>query len=101
MESSCRIISRMLWHHALYFIDLSWVRILFFILLLLLLYYILILISRGFTEDLHIALKEISIRYPNAPIGLAGFSMGGNNIAKYLGERDSKIRPTKIYQHLE
>ncbi|KAA6395403.1 MAG: putative AB-hydrolase YheT [Streblomastix strix] len=55
----------------------------------------------GFTEDLHIALKEISIRYPNAPIGLAGFSMGGNNIAKYLGERDSKIRPTKIYQHLE
>ncbi|KAK2949049.1 putative Embryogenesis-associated protein EMB8 [Blattamonas nauphoetae] len=40
----------------------------------------------GATEDIHIALKEISKRFPNSEIALVGFSMGGNQLAKYLGE---------------
>ncbi|KAK2962082.1 putative Medium-chain fatty acid ethyl ester synthase/esterase 2 [Blattamonas nauphoetae] len=55
----------------------------------------------GYTEDFHIALKLISERYPNAPISLVGFSLGGNMIGKYLGERTSKNHPFLEYDHIK
>ncbi|KAH7831478.1 putative phospholipase ABHD3 [Monocercomonoides exilis] len=54
----------------------------------------------GYTEDFHIALKTIQERYPLAPIAVVGYSLGGNMVAKYFGERESKTRPKKLYGHL-
>eukprot|EP00770_Monocercomonoides_exilis_P003188 MONOS_3167.1-p1 / transcript=MONOS_3167.1 / gene=MONOS_3167 / organism=Monocercomonoides_exilis_PA203 / gene_product=AB-hydrolase YheT / transcript_product=AB-hydrolase YheT / location=Mono_scaffold00072:75918-77147(+) / protein_length=409 / sequence_SO=supercontig / SO=protein_coding / is_pseudo=false len=54
----------------------------------------------GYTDDLHIALKEIQSRYPDAPIALVGYSMGGNVVAKYLGERKSQFIQSRKPAHL-
>lgn len=43
----------------------------------------------GYTEDFHIALSRIHSQYPDAPIMVVGYSMGGNMIAKYLSEQQS------------
>ena len=54
----------------------------------------------GYTEDIHIAIKELSQRYPGAPIALVGYSLGGNLVAKYLGELNSEHTPICKYQHV-
>ncbi|KAH7819113.1 putative Alpha/beta hydrolase family containing protein [Monocercomonoides exilis] len=54
----------------------------------------------GNTEDIHIACREISKRYPQAPITIVGYSLGGNMVAKYLGEQKSKNVPYCRYQHI-
>lgn len=41
----------------------------------------------GETGDLGFVLDLLSRRYPRAPLGAAGFSLGGNVLLKYLGER--------------
>lgn len=41
----------------------------------------------GETEDLGFALRTLRARYPDAPLGAIGFSLGGNALLKYLGER--------------
>lgn len=46
----------------------------------------------GDTEGLATVLNKLSLRYEW--IGLAGFSLGGNVILKYLGERSSKLPPS-------
>ncbi|KAK2962234.1 putative Embryogenesis-associated protein EMB8 [Blattamonas nauphoetae] len=57
----------------------------------------------GATEDIHIAMKEIAKRFPQAPIALVGFSMGGNQLAKYLGEFKSShkqiVPPKHVVDH--
>eukprot|EP01035_Chromulina_nebulosa_P018780 gene18780-24547_t len=40
----------------------------------------------GFTNDLKYFVTIVHDRYPNIPIYLSGFSLGGNVILKYLGE---------------
>ncbi len=44
----------------------------------------------GDTEDLGRVTKWLSTRFPGRPLGLVGFSLGGNVILKYLGERAPK-----------
>jgi predicted alpha/beta-fold hydrolase len=41
----------------------------------------------GATEDLHLIIKNTIKKYPSNDIFLVGFSLGGNLILKYLGER--------------
>jgi predicted alpha/beta-fold hydrolase len=40
----------------------------------------------GETDDIRFALRELRNRYPRAPIGAVGFSLGGNALLKFLGE---------------
>ena len=54
----------------------------------------------GYTEDIHIAIKELSKQYPGAPIALVGYSLGGNMVAKYLGEVNSKSVPICKYKQV-
>ena len=44
----------------------------------------------GETGDLAIVLARLRERYPRAPIGAAGYSLGGNVLLKYLGEQGSE-----------
>lgn len=55
----------------------------------------------GSTEDLHVFLEHLAEQYPNAPIGLVGYSMGGDMLIKYLGERNSAFRPVLRYKHIQ
>ncbi|KAK2943348.1 putative Embryogenesis-associated protein EMB8 [Blattamonas nauphoetae] len=55
----------------------------------------------GYTEDLHILLDTLVSRYPQSSIAVIGYSLGGNLVAKYFGERNSKIRPYIEYAHLK
>lgn len=41
----------------------------------------------GDTDDLAFVTEHLARRFPGRPIGAAGFSLGGNVILKYLGER--------------
>ncbi len=41
----------------------------------------------GETGDLGIVLARLRERYPRAPLGAAGYSLGGNVLLKYLGEQ--------------
>lgn len=41
----------------------------------------------GDTQDLHTSLTMIAAQYPNSPISAVGYSLGGNVLTKYLGER--------------
>ncbi|MDX1639031.1 MAG: alpha/beta fold hydrolase [Balneolaceae bacterium] len=41
----------------------------------------------GETEDLDTVFRWVRERFPNSPIGAAGFSLGGNALLKSLGER--------------
>ena len=45
----------------------------------------------GETSDLDFVLGRIVDEFPNAPIGLAGYSLGGNVLLKYLGERGDEV----------
>lgn len=40
----------------------------------------------GDTGDLRLVLRHLRTRYPEAPLGAVGFSLGGNVLLKYLGE---------------
>ncbi|KAK2950234.1 putative Embryogenesis-associated protein EMB8 [Blattamonas nauphoetae] len=55
----------------------------------------------GYTEDLHILLEILALRHPQSSIAVLGYSLGGNLVAKYFGERNSKFRPFLEYAHLK
>jgi predicted alpha/beta-fold hydrolase len=44
------------------------------------------LYSVGYTEDLRRAIAHVHKQYPSAPICAAGYSLGSNYLAKYVGE---------------
>jgi predicted alpha/beta-fold hydrolase len=46
----------------------------------------------GETGDLDLALRRIALERPRAPLAVAGVSLGGNVLLKYLGERGSRAR---------
>jgi uncharacterized protein len=41
----------------------------------------------GDTEDLTLVFEWLTRRFPQSPLGLLGYSLGGNVLLKYLGER--------------
>jgi predicted alpha/beta-fold hydrolase len=45
----------------------------------------------GETDDLAFTLEWLASRYPSAAFGVVGFSLGGNVLLKYLGERGSAL----------
>ncbi len=45
----------------------------------------------GDTEDLATAVERLRAEHPGRPILLAGFSLGGNVVVKYLGERGDGV----------
>ena len=47
----------------------------------------------GETADLALALDHLSRKFPRSPIVLAGASLGGNVLLKYLGEQGNGISP--------
>src|SRR5205807_1959096 len=47
----------------------------------------------GDTGDLALVVERLAAERPARPIGLAGFSLGGNVVAKYLGERGATVPP--------
>ena len=47
----------------------------------------------GETTDLAFALERVEAETPDRPILLAGVSLGGNVLLKYLGEREGKLSP--------
>jgi uncharacterized protein len=46
----------------------------------------------GETEDLAFVLETLAGRFPDAPMAAMGFSLGGNVLLKYLGERGQRSR---------
>lgn len=48
----------------------------------------------GDTEDLAFVLGRLAERFPDRPVGVIGFSLGGNVLLKYLGERGDEARKT-------
>lgn len=46
----------------------------------------------GETEDIRFVLHELKRRYPHVPIGVIGFSLGGNAMLKFLGEEGEAAR---------
>ncbi len=47
----------------------------------------------GETSDLDFAVQRLTRELPDSPIVLAGFSLGGNVLLKWLGERGSDVPP--------
>lgn len=47
----------------------------------------------GETSDLDFAIHRLTSELPDAPIVLAGFSLGGNVLLKWLGERGADVPP--------
>jgi uncharacterized protein len=47
----------------------------------------------GETTDTAFVLERISREFPASPLGLAGVSLGGNVLLKFLGEKGSDLRP--------
>ena len=45
----------------------------------------------GETSDLDFVLGRIVEEFPRAPVGIAGYSLGGNVLLKYLGERGDDV----------
>lgn len=45
----------------------------------------------GETSDLHLVTTRLAAEQPGRPIALAGFSLGGNVVVKYLGERGDQL----------
>ena len=45
----------------------------------------------GETGDLAFALERVAADYPRAPLGIAGVSLGGNVLLKFLGERGDQL----------
>jgi predicted alpha/beta-fold hydrolase len=50
----------------------------------------------GETTDFDLALRRIAAERPRAPIGLAGVSLGGNVLLKWLGERGADDVPAAV-----
>src|SRR5919108_5594899 len=50
----------------------------------------------GETSDFDFALRRIAAELPGVPIGLAGISLGGNVLLKWLGERKRDDIPTPV-----
>ena len=50
----------------------------------------------GETSDFDFALRRIVAERPDAPIGLAGVSLGGNVLLKWLGERTNDEIPASV-----
>jgi predicted alpha/beta-fold hydrolase len=48
----------------------------------------------GETSDLDFAIQRLTSELPDSPIVLAGFSLGGNVLLKWLGEHGSDVPPT-------
>jgi uncharacterized protein len=48
----------------------------------------------GETEDLAFVLQRLAERFPGSRMGAIGFSLGGNVLLKYLGERGEEARGT-------
>jgi hypothetical protein len=48
----------------------------------------------GETTDLDLVIQRVTIENPDTPIVLAGFSLGGNVLLKWLGERGANVPPT-------
>ena len=46
----------------------------------------------GETGDLAFAIRRIAVERPNAPLAVAGVSLGGNVLLKYLGEQRDEAR---------
>jgi predicted alpha/beta-fold hydrolase len=46
----------------------------------------------GETEDLALAIRHITLERPGVPLAVAGVSLGGNILLKYLGERGEEAR---------
>lgn len=47
----------------------------------------------GETTDTSFVLERISRQFPDSPLGIAGVSLGGNVLLKFLGERGSDLPP--------
>jgi predicted alpha/beta-fold hydrolase len=47
----------------------------------------------GETTDLAFALEKIVAEFPEAPVAVAGVSLGGNVLLKFLGERGTNLPP--------
>lgn len=47
----------------------------------------------GETEDLSFVLDKISTEYATSPLAIAGVSLGGNVLLKFLGERGPRLPP--------
>jgi len=47
----------------------------------------------GETGDLTFAVDRITAAFPEAPLAIAGVSLGGNVLLKYLGERQDRLPP--------
>lgn len=45
----------------------------------------------GETQDIHFLYQTLSQREPNTPIAVAGFSLGGNVLLKWLGEQGQNV----------
>lgn len=48
----------------------------------------------GATEDVALAVAWLRTQYPNAPVGLIGFSLGANMLLKFLGEEPREVVAT-------
>jgi predicted alpha/beta-fold hydrolase len=46
----------------------------------------------GETEDVRFIVELLRARFPNAPLAIVGYSLGGNVLLKYLGEEGEKSR---------
>jgi predicted alpha/beta-fold hydrolase len=47
----------------------------------------------GDTEDLRTVINHIGVQRPGAEVALIGFSLGGNVVLKYLGDRENHVHP--------
>lgn len=48
----------------------------------------------GSTDDLDLVVRHVTCRSGGAPVALIGFSLGGNIVLKYLGERGASVDPS-------
>jgi predicted alpha/beta-fold hydrolase len=48
----------------------------------------------GETTDLDFAIRRLTSETPESPVVLTGFSLGGNVLLKWLGERGAEVPPT-------
>lgn len=50
----------------------------------------------GYTNDFHDMLRHLCERHPESKVVIIGYSMGGNIVTKYLGEKDKEKVPNLI-----
>lgn len=51
--------------------------------------------SKGHTDDFAIMIENLSQKYSNSNIVACGFSLGGNLVTKYLGEKQ-RMKPSNV-----